>query len=100
MPKLAVAVLAGCDTGRGARNDSEGSWSIARAFLIAGAPSAIATLWPIDDKDAPAMFSGLHNHLMSGRGPAEAAHDAQIEMLRGNQRGRPSIWAAIQVIGS
>lgn len=97
LPRLAIAVLAACDTGRGERNDSEGTWSIARSFLVAGVPTVVATLWPIEDADAPQFFVRLHEHLMNGRSPADAVRATQLELLRGN---KPAIWAAIQVIGS
>jgi len=100
MPRLAIAVLAACDTGRGERNDSEGTWSIARSFLVGGVPTVVATLWPIEDADAPRFFVRLHEHLMNGRGAADAVRDTQLELLRGNGAIKPSIWAAIQVIGS
>lgn len=100
MPRLSVAVLAACETGQGGRRDSEGAWSIARSFLIAGVPSVVATLWPIPDDDAPGFFLRVHEHLLSGRSPAAAVRATQLEFMREKRKPGPSIWTAIQVIGS
>lgn len=99
LPRTSVVVLAGCSTARGERRGPEGVISVARAFLAAGAPSVIATLWPIDDDDAATFFPRLHRRLAEGLSPAEALRSVQLESI---QRGDvpPSLWAALQDIGS
>ncbi len=94
-----VVVLAGCSTARGERRAAEGVISVAHGFLSAGAPSVIATLWPIDDEAASIFFPRLHERLAEGLSPAEALRQAQLESIR---RGDvpASLWAAVQNIGS
>ena len=94
-----VVVLAGCSTARGERRAAEGVISVAHGFLSAGAPSVIATLWPIDDEAASIFFPRLHQRLAEGLSPAEALRQAQLESIR---RGDvpASLWAAVQNIGS
>jgi CHAT domain-containing protein len=98
-PHLSVAVLAACGTAQGAHRASEGTWSIGRAFLVAGVPSVIATLWPLSDDDAPRFFVRLHRHLAQGVVPAEAVRATQLELINQSDRARPSLWAAVQIIG-
>lgn len=95
----ATVVLAGCGTARGERRAAEGVISVAYGFLAAGASSVIATQWPIDDADAARFFPRLHRALARGLAPAEALRETQLESIR---RGDvpPSLWAAIQDIGS
>jgi CHAT domain-containing protein len=97
--RTSVVVLAGCGTARGARRGMEGVISVAHGFLAGGAPSVIATLWPIDDTAAAEFFPRLHRRLAEGLPPAEALREAQLESIR---RGDvpASLWAAIQDIGS
>lgn len=99
LSRTSVVVLAGCSTARGERRGTEGVMSVARGFMIAGAPSVIATLWPIDDAIAARTFPRIHALLARGVPPAEALRIVQIESI---QRGDipPSLWAALQVIGS
>jgi len=94
-----VVVLAGCSTARGERRAAEGVMSVAHGFLMAGAPSVIATLWPIDDEAAARFFPRLHEKLAVGLSPAEALRAVQLDSIR---RGDvpASLWAAVLDIGS
>ncbi|HYR29248.1 MAG TPA: CHAT domain-containing protein, partial [Thermoanaerobaculia bacterium] len=94
-----TVVLAGCNTARGQQRAAEGVISVAHGFLSAGAPSVIATLWPINDEDAARFFPRLHRHLARGLSPAEALRAAQLESIQ--QGDVPaSLWAAIENFGS
>jgi tetratricopeptide (TPR) repeat protein len=97
--RTSVVVLAGCSTARGERRAAEGVVSVAHGFLSAGAPSVIATLWPIADDAASRFFPRLHTRLAEGISPAEALRAAQLESIH---RGDipTSLWAAVQDIGS
>jgi len=93
-----VVVLAACDTARGETRWTEGSLSMARAFLAAGVPSVVATLWQIPDSGAAGFFPLLHRYLSEGSTPADAVRNAQIEAI--HRSNVPlSTWASVQVIG-
>lgn len=94
-----TVVLAGCLTARGERRAAEGVISVAYGFLAAGAGAVVAAQWPIADEDAAKFFPRLHRALSRGLTPAEALRQTQLETIR---RGDlpPSLWAAIQDIGS
>lgn len=93
-----VVVLAACGTAQERQRTGERSISVARAFLSAGVSSVVATLWPIEDEPAAAFFSALHRQLAGGRSPADALRDIQVDWIRAGEP--PSMWAAVQVIGS
>jgi CHAT domain-containing protein len=99
LQRTRVVVLAACGTARSYGRTGEASISIARAFLAAGAPTVVATLWPIDDGAAAEFFPRIHYHLARGLPPAEAVRAAQLEWVH-----RPDtplgVWAAVEVIGS
>lgn len=94
-----VVVLAACGTARGRERPGQTSISLARAFLSAGVPTVVATLWPIDDDPAAEFFPRFHRHLVRGDSPAEALRAAQLESIQLRDTP-PSLWAAIQIIGS
>ena len=98
-PRHPTVVLAGCSTARGERRAAEGVISVAHGFLSAGAPSVIATLWPINDRAASILFPRLHIRLAAGLAPAEALRAVQLESIRTGDVP-PSLWAALQNIGS
>jgi len=93
-----VVVLAACSTGRGQERSGEGNISIARAFLAAGVPSVIATLWPIAEDPAAEFFPRLHRYVADGLPAAEALQRAQLDAIR--SRAAPSTWAAVELFGS
>ena len=95
---IGLVVLAACGTARGYGRTGETSISVARAFLIAGVPSVVATLWPIEDARAAEFFPRFHHYLVRGLPPAEALRAVQLEWIR--QDGPPGVWAAVQMIGT
>jgi CHAT domain-containing protein len=99
LPQTRTVVLAACSTARGQQRAGEGTISVARAFLAAGVPSVVATLWPIEDASSAEFFPRLHHHLARGAEPAEALRAAQLEWIHCHD-APPSLWAAVQVIGS
>jgi CHAT domain-containing protein len=97
--RTATVILAGCSTARGESRAAEGVISVAHGFLSAGAPTVIATLWPIDDEASATFFPRLHRRLAEGMPPAQALREAQRESI---QRGDVpmSLWAAVEDFGS
>ena len=93
-----VVVLAACSTARGRVSPLEGTRSVAFSFLRAGARSVVATLWPIDDREAAVFFTRVHEHLARGETAADAVRAAQIQSIQ--QNVPQAMWAAVQDIGS
>lgn len=94
-----VVVLAACETARGPVRSAEGVLSVSHAFLQAGTSTVIATLWPLEDRQAAAFFPMLHRHLASGLPASEALRLAQLEWIRSSPGDRSPLWAAVQTIG-
>lgn len=96
-PKTRVVVLAACSTMRGRNAAIEGVPSLARAFVVAGVPAVIGTLWDIDDAAAAPLMRVLHEELAKGTAPADALRAAQLAAIAGD---RPvEQWAAFAVTG-
>jgi len=96
LTRTAVVVVAACSSARGPVRP-EGTISVARAFLAAGVPSVIATLWDVGDRDSAEFFPRLHSYLAQGLAPAEALRATQMDAIQ--RREPPALWAAVQVIG-
>jgi CHAT domain-containing protein len=92
-----LVVLAACDSANG-RIDSDSSLSLATAFLAAGAPAAIASLWPVDDATSAQFFGRFYHNIRRGMSAAQALREAQISSLRSDAANR-AMWAAYQIIG-
>jgi len=96
-----VVVLAACSTMTGRNAAVEGVASIARAFLVAGVPDVVGTLWDIDDRDAAPLMRTLHANIARGASPSNALRAAQISAIHaGNLESRhPKRWGAFAVMG-
>jgi CHAT domain-containing protein len=91
---VVLVVLAGCDTAPGfADGNREGVAGLARAFLGAGVPSVLATLWAVDDQAASRLAVTFHSRLLEGEAPAEALRFAQVALLSERSSSAPFAWA-------
>lgn len=57
-------VLAACDAGAAEREPNGGGWSLAHAFLLAGAEQVIAPVTSVEDAAASRVMSTLIRHLL------------------------------------
>lgn len=97
-----LVVLSGCSSSAGQMIPSLGMNGLSRAFLIAGATTVVATLWPVQDTQGgvfPEFYTNLNKQPWSGRAAAIALQAAQVQMIRGGGwTSRPSYWAAYVAI--
>jgi CHAT domain-containing protein/tetratricopeptide (TPR) repeat protein len=101
--KSRLVVLSACATAaRSGAARQGGASSIARAFLRAGVPTVIATLWDIQDGSAAPLIERLHREIDRGMSASEALRTAQLQMLHSSDPHDrdPAAWAAYQILGS
>jgi CHAT domain-containing protein len=95
-----LVVLSACSTALGKEVTGEGLVGLTRAFLYAGAPSVVVTLWNVSDAAAPDLMISFYRHLDSGAWKAEALRQAKLEALeRGGLDAQPASWAPFILIG-
>jgi tetratricopeptide (TPR) repeat protein len=101
LPKTSLVVLAACGTIRGSVDRVEGVPGVARAFLSAGVPSVVGTLWNVPDRRAVTLFSEFHRGVGKGRLPAIALSEAQRTLLgrTGAAESHPFVWAGVELVG-
>lgn len=93
----ALVVLGGCSTAEGTLLAGEGVLSLARSFLVAGAQAVVASIWPVEDREAKVFFEHFYAHLGKGRRVDEALHAAQHEL---KAKGLPTrAFAGYLVLG-
>ncbi|HOX25446.1 MAG TPA: CHAT domain-containing protein [Candidatus Krumholzibacteria bacterium] len=94
-----LAVLTSCGSASGAVISGEGMVGPASGFVSAGVGTVVATLWPIEDRDAPAFSRRFYRELAQGRTAAEALQRTQ-QWLRGRpETAHPASWAGYVLLG-
>lgn len=96
-----LVVLSSCQTGAGRYYGGEGVSSFARAFISAGVPLVVASLWPVESNATEKLMVSFHGHRTQEHSTVAALRSAQRDILRestGNLR-RPYYWAAFTVTG-
>ena len=97
-----LVVLSACETGFGKTVRGEGVLSLARAFLFAGAPSVVTTLWEVNDFTSAALIELFYTNLAQGMSKPEALQRAKLTFLSKTDEisGHPTYWASFITIGS
>jgi CHAT domain-containing protein len=94
-----LAVLSACETALGVDGAGDELMGLSRAFLYAGAPSLLLTLWKVDDRSTSALMRVFYQALTRGVGRAAALREAQMELLQGAYSA-PFYWAPFQILGA
>ena len=96
-----LAVLSACNSGLGKLRKGEGLIGISRAFLFAGVPSTVMSLWNVDDKSTSKIMQYFYQHLEAGLNKKQALQQAKLNYLRSAQNyGKdPFYWAAFILTG-
>ena len=92
-----LVVLSACETGLGKEVKGEGLMSLTRAFMYAGTPSVVVSLWNVNDQSAADLMIRFYRNLQTGMTKGEALRQAQLETIRDN--GFPFFWAPFVLIG-
>lgn len=91
-----LVVLSACETGLGKLSRGDELVGLQRAFLYAGTPAVVTTLWKVDDKATFELVRSFYTRL-EGTGPVEALRQAQVETMRAFPH--PYAWAAFGLSG-
>lgn len=95
-----VVVLSACETALGTEIKGEGLVGLARAFMYAGAPRVVASLWAVDDLATAELMTRFYRGMLQGSLPAAAALQAAQRSMRSEARWRdPYYWAGFTLVG-
>ncbi len=96
-----MVVLSACNTGSGKLYSGEGLMSLARNFVLAGVPSVIETLWPIEDIAGSKIMGSFYKYLSQGIPKNVALRQAKLDYINTTSPSfvDPRFWAAYTLIG-
>jgi CHAT domain-containing protein/TolA-binding protein len=97
-----LVVLSACQTGAGRYYRGEGTFSLARSFLVAGVPVVIASLWPVDSGATSDLMIKFHQYRTQNRySSARALQQAQLDLINSTdtRAHHPYYWASFVIQG-
>jgi CHAT domain-containing protein/Tfp pilus assembly protein PilF len=89
-----LVVLSACDTGVGEVKNGEGVQGLRRALVLAGSESQVMSLWAVLDNTGKDLMTPYYEALRQGKGRSDGLRQAQLQMLRSEDRRHPFYWAA------
>jgi CHAT domain-containing protein/Tfp pilus assembly protein PilF len=95
-----LVVLSACETGKGKVVKGEGIVGMTRAFMFAGAPRVIVSLWKVDDAATCALMVKFYELWKPGKIATATALKKAQEYVRSHEKwSHPYYWAAWQLWG-
>jgi CHAT domain-containing protein/tetratricopeptide (TPR) repeat protein len=96
-----LVVLSACRTALGKDVRGEGLVGITRAFMYAGAPRVIASLWRVDDAATAELMKSLYEGMLGPARlrPAAALREAQLAVAKQKRWSDPHFWAGFVLQG-
>lgn len=97
-PSIDLLTLSACQTAAG---DDRAALGLAGVAVKAGAQSALATLWYINDMSSATLIAQFYRNLrIDGTSKAQALQRAQLELLADGRYRHPGYWAPFLLIGN
>lgn len=96
-----LVTLSACETGYGNYEKGEGTISLGRSFMYAGASSLLVSLWPVNDASTLNLVQKFYGHLGNKMPKSEALYRAKLEYIneQTGTNGHPIYWAPFVLIG-
>ena len=94
--KADAVVLSACETALGKISNGDEIIGLTRAFIYAGTPSVIATLWKVNDRASYELMSAFYSSRKTMK-KSEALRQAQLKTMK--EFPQPFYWAAYALTG-
>jgi len=95
-----LVVLSSCESGYGDLLAGEGMLGLNRAFVFAGTPNVLYSLWKVNDRlTAQFMVAFFYHVLVDQVDYSTALRRAKLQLLQSEESSLPMYWAAFQLIG-
>jgi CHAT domain-containing protein len=93
-----LVTLSGCETALGKITNGDEVTGLSRAFIYAGTPSLLGTLWRVHDESTKMLMEKFYLNLQR-MDKFKALQQAQLDMLNDPVYGKPFFWAPFQITG-
>jgi CHAT domain-containing protein len=91
-------MLSACETAAG---DDRAALGLAGVALKAGARSAVATLWAINDDATSQLVTRFYEEIKAGKvTKAQALRIAQLQLIEDQRYTHPAVWSPFLMLGN
>jgi CHAT domain-containing protein/Tfp pilus assembly protein PilF len=98
--KADLVVLSACQTGLGKLVRGEGMVGLTRAFMYAGSPSVLVSLWSVSDMSTASLMGEFYKNLIKNKlSKTDALRKAQLTLMSDKKYSHPFYWAPFVLIG-
>lgn len=97
-----LAILSACNTGSG-KEENGVIASFQRAFMFAGVPSTVASLWEVPDISTQEIMIDFYKNLKKGQTKSKALRNAKLKYkskYKGSKLANPYFWAGFVIYGT
>lgn len=95
-----LVVLSACQSGLGKLVRGEGMVGLTRAFMYAGTPAVLVSLWSVSDVSTSILMGDFYRNLVQEKlSKTDALRKAQLTMLGNEKFAHPFYWAPFVIIG-
>lgn len=97
--KADLVTLSSCESGHGKPEDNDGLLGLNRAFVYAGAPNVVFSLWKVYDKVSASLMVDFYARILESHSFSEALRAAKLRVLADPATASPHFWGAYMLIG-
>jgi len=98
--KAELVVLSACQTGLGKLVRGEGMVGLTRAFMYAGTPTVMVSLWSVSDVSTATLMEEFYKCLIKEKlDKADSLRKAQLSLLKTEEFAHPFYWAPFVIVG-
>ncbi len=95
-----LVVLSACQTGLGKMVRGEGIIGLTRAFMYAGTPSVLVSLWSVSDLSTATLMEEFYKNLIKYKlSKTDALRKAQLTLMNDEKFAHPFYWAPFVIFG-
>ena len=96
---VSLVTLSACSSGKGKLGTGNDLIGLTRAFMFAGTPTVVSSLWDVDDAATRQLMTAFYQNYISGMSKPRALKKAQLAMISSKKYSHPYYWSAFVLFG-
>ena len=94
-----LVTLSSCESGFGKLEKTEGLLGLNRAFIYAGTPNVVFSLWKVYDKVSANLMVDFYKSVLEGKDYSASLREAKLKLLDNEATAAPHFWSPFLLIG-